>query len=303
MSMSSASYDELLGRRYNVKATVQSVCFVGDHFWSSLHDGKVIIRDFRTGLQLAMFEPEGREKGITLVTAMGYDSKNNRVWIGSNDGFLSAHDASTVRTDHSTATYQGLIFRSEHRQMNGAVCCIACGKGVVWSSGMRDGKIIEHKVPEDFKSCKNIEITATLIGHQRPPKGLLSTSDRRLWSTWEDGVRVFKAGNEKCLAKINFEGAGERMLQVGTMLWQGGDHKKISMKEWDIERVSSFIKSMGKDMIWSTYADMFKKAKINGTMLLEYQDKDEILDDFKEIDRIHAKFISKAILKAWNSTN
>jgi len=227
MSMSSASYDELLGRRYNVKATVQSVCFVGDHFWSSLHDGKVIIRDFRTGLQLAMFEPEGREKGITLVTAMGYDSKNNRVWIGSNDGFLSAHDASTVRTDHSTATYQGLIFRSEHRQMNGGVCCIACGKGVVWSSGMRDGKIIEHKVPEDFKSCKNIEITATLIGHQRPPKGLLSTSDRRLWSTWEDGVRVFKAGNEKCLAKINFEGAGERMLQVGTMLWQGGLDGKI----------------------------------------------------------------------------
>jgi len=81
-----------------------------------------------------------------------------------------------------------------------------------------------------------------------------------------------------------------------------GVSKKISLRDWDIEQVYSFIKNLGKDAMWSEYAEMFKKTKINGRMLVGYQNKDDLLEDFKSIPKAHARFISGEILQALNFT-
>eukprot|EP00468_Gymnochlora_sp_CCMP2014_P009379 CAMPEP_0167751562 /NCGR_PEP_ID=MMETSP0110_2-20121227/6654_1 /TAXON_ID=629695 /ORGANISM="Gymnochlora sp., Strain CCMP2014" /LENGTH=332 /DNA_ID=CAMNT_0007637085 /DNA_START=310 /DNA_END=1308 /DNA_ORIENTATION=- len=81
-----------------------------------------------------------------------------------------------------------------------------------------------------------------------------------------------------------------------------GVSKKIAVRDWDVEQVYSFIKNLDKEEIWSEYAEMFKKTKINGRMLVGYQNKDDLLEDFKSIPKAHARFISGEILQALNST-
>eukprot|EP00467_Chlorarachnion_reptans_P024487 CAMPEP_0114513512 /NCGR_PEP_ID=MMETSP0109-20121206/15618_1 /TAXON_ID=29199 /ORGANISM="Chlorarachnion reptans, Strain CCCM449" /LENGTH=144 /DNA_ID=CAMNT_0001693407 /DNA_START=817 /DNA_END=1251 /DNA_ORIENTATION=- len=68
-----------------------------------------------------------------------------------------------------------------------------------------------------------------------------------------------------------------------------------SMKDWSVEEVYKFILALGNSACWRAYAEQLKKEHTDGATLIEYEDPQSLVEDFKDMKKGHARVISKAV--------